>query len=230
MNNLTNLKNTLKDHYQNEIEERKADIISDETDSTLRYYSTPLKCKLYNEGKLNREQMIEIATRRATNKILKEKCATLDQLDAIETAGNLDEATITVEWKENRTWGSNPTASIQYFSTQNHHTTWGNYSGTSIGGCGYDKGSTAVAQVLNSVNEIIKLLCEFANENPSMEDISQVLGYGVYGTQYGTIPQFEGGVGTSCYYRIFKNLGYEMRNIASGKTFDVYTIKKQGRK
>ena len=47
-----------------------------------------------------------------------------------------------------------------------------------------------------------------------------------YGSGYGILPSFEGGVGVSCYDRIFNKIGYKFETIASGKNFDVFKITK----
>jgi hypothetical protein len=51
-----------------------------------------------------------------------------------------------------------------------------------------------------------------------------------YGSGYGILPNFEGGVGVSCYDRIFNAIGYEFKTVSSGKTFDVYRISKVTKK
>ncbi len=93
----------------------------------------------------------------------------------------------------------------------------------SIDGYGYDKQSTAVANCLNQIDEILKMLYTIKNDNIDKEN-RDLLGYG---SGYGLTPSIEGGVGVSCYPYIFSKLGYEFKTIASGKTFDVYTITKK---
>jgi hypothetical protein len=51
----------------------------------------------------------------------------------------------------------------------------------------------------------------------------EILGYG---SGYGILPSIEGGVGVSCYPTIFKNVGFEFKTTASGKSFDAYSIEK----
>jgi len=93
----------------------------------------------------------------------------------------------------------------------------------SIGGCGYDKLSTAVAECLNQVNAVLRPLYLMKDKHTGKKN-HEYLGYG---SGYGILPNFEGGVGVSCYPRIFENVGYEFKTIASGKTFDVFTITKK---
>jgi hypothetical protein len=80
-----------------------------------------------------------------------------------------------------------------------------------------------VANCLNQIDEILKLLYTIKNDNLD-KDNRDIFGYG---SGYGITPSIEGGVGVSCYPRIFEKLGYEFKTITSGKTFDVYTITKK---
>lgn len=131
------------------------------------------------------------------------------------------ELVVTVEWKKSRMWGNNPTATTNY----------GHDSG-SIGGCGYDKESTAIANVLNEHLPLMKLLYAKKDKDyrkwKGQEDPNKynraVLGYG---SGYNILPHFEGGVGVSSHQRIIENLGLEMKNISSGKVSDVYIIRKK---
>jgi len=132
----------------------------------------------------------------------------------IEKAPDLTEASISMEWKKNRTWGANPTAELW--------ATDGYFKTGSIGGCGYDKGSTAVAQALNQSNSVLKLLYALKNETPTAKN-HDLFGYG---SGYGILPRIEGGVGVSCYPRIFEKLGYKFETVASGRSFDAYKISK----
>jgi hypothetical protein len=125
--------------------------------------------------------------------------------------------TINVEWKKNPTWRSNPTATAFVLGI-------GELSSGSIGGCGYDKESTAVANVLNQIPQFRKLMFELKNKGKNHTLKNREL-FG-YGSGYGILPNFEGGVGVGCYDRIFNAIGYEFKNISSGKTFDVYQISK----
>jgi len=133
----------------------------------------------------------------------------------------LTELTINVEWKKSSMWGSNPTAEAYINGV-------GIVSSGSIGGCGYDKCSTAVARVLNQVPQFKKLMYELKNKPANCKKTSrEVFGYG---SGYGVLPNFEGGVGVSCYDRIFNAIGYKFETISSGKTFDVYKISKVDKK
>ena len=134
---------------------------------------------------------------------------------------------ITIEWKPSRMWRSNPKSYTNY-----------GFEGSSIGGCGYDKGSTATAQALNSYLPILKLLYEkknkdlpyFRKKSPDGKRLDKRNGYNRavlgYGSGYGILPYFEGGVGVDSHRRIFENLGLVMQTITNTNNTDVYLIKR----
>jgi hypothetical protein len=150
----------------------------------------------------------------------------VNEVTTVFNAGTLIECKISMEWKNNRTWGANPTAECWYSYTDINGNYASNYvKSGSIGGCGYDKGSTAVAECLNQINEVLKPL--YVKKNKVMatdkRENRDTLGYG---SGYGILPRIEGGVGVSCYPAIFEGIGYKFSTTASGKTFDVYHITK----
>jgi len=152
------------------------------------------------------------------------------KINAVSNTGELIEVKISMEWKRSKMWGNNPNAECWYSYTDKdgNHQSGYNTSG-SIGGCGYDKGSTAVANCLNQIDAVLKLLYSLKDKNhagivKNENDLNREL-FG-YGSGYGILPSIEGGVGVSCYPAIFKAIGYNFKTVASGKTFDVYTISK----
>lgn len=146
----------------------------------------------------------------------------IEKIKEVKNSGELISVKISIEWKQNKTWGSNPTAEawLNYKKDGFINTKYVN-SG-SIGGCGYDKRSTAVAQALNQFDEILKPLFILKNKNITKNN-HEIFGYG---SGYGILPSIEGGVGVSCYNKIFNSIGYEFKSVASGKIFDVYEITK----
>ncbi len=143
----------------------------------------------------------------------------LNKLNTIAEAKDITSVKISMEWKKSRMWGANPTAEM--WASELNDSNY--YVSGSISGCGYDKGSTAVANVLNQSNGILKALYALkeANINTNNRDL-----FG-YGAGYGICPQIEGGVGVSCYPAIFAKIGMDFKTVASGKTYDVYTITKK---
>lgn len=151
-----------------------------------------------------------------------------DHLKAVSEAPDFGGSLIlTVEWKKSYMWGMNPRVSTNY-----------GFNGSSIGGCGYDKLSTATAEALNQDLRILKIMYrlkdkELQHRKPTYKEqngedtkeergINQFL-YG-YGSGYSVLPRFEGGVGVSCHQHIIEKIGLKWVNLSSGKAFDVFEV------
>lgn len=154
----------------------------------------------------------------------------VNKIKTVFSAGTLIEVKITMEWKRSQMWGNNPNAECWYsYKDAEGQYKSGYVVSGSIGGCGYDKGSTAVAKCLNQINEVLKPL--YIAKNKVMKDITNNGDFNRslfgYGSGYGILPSIEGGIGVSCYGAIFDSIGYKFSTQASGKTFNVYTITKK---
>jgi len=132
----------------------------------------------------------------------------------ISKAPDFNYFNISVEWKRSQMWGSNPTGDGYDYN--------GRYLSGSIGGCGYDKLSTAVANVLNQSKALTKLLYLYREKDTST-NLRELFGYG---SGYGILPRFEGGVGVGCYPEIFLKLGFKFRQTGSGKMYDSFEVTK----
>jgi|TARA_Y100000034_G_scaffold70935_1_gene85494 hypothetical protein len=162
------------------------------------------------------------------NRSKKEKEKRLSEIQAIEQADTFTgQLVITVEWKKSTMWGSNPRSYNNY-----------GFVSESIGGCGYDKLSTATADALNNHLPLLKMLCiakeraikdcnKTKAKNKDGKDLStsdinrQYLGYG---SGYFYIPKFEGGVGVSCHKSIVEGLNLKWDNVTSTNNTDVFLI------
>ena len=151
--------------------------------------------------------------------IQKELDKQIERISLIDNAPDMTFATVSIEWKKSSTWGSNPNASASVGCSDHSRNI---FESGSISGCGYDKESTAFARSINQSHSFLKALYLLKDANIDKSN-HELFGYG---SGYGILPYLEGGVGTSCFYRIFEKLGFKMENTASGKTFDVYTISK----
>jgi len=129
----------------------------------------------------------------------------IDSLDLIKNASNdlNNPLVITINFYKNSTWGYCPRG----FDNYGHET-------DSITGCGYDKESTASAQLLNQNLSILKRLCEKKNENIESSN-RDIFGYGL---GCGIIPKFEGGVGIDCHVKILENVGYNVTKSGNNST------------
>lgn len=151
------------------------------------------------------------------DKALKQK---FERVETVLNAQEVESIVLTVVWKKNSTWGSNPTATAEAkLKNGLKHT----FSSGSISGCGYDKQSTAVANALNQCNGLLKKLYKKKNANSRMKN-GDLFGYG---SGYGFLPSFEGGVGVNCYNSILNKIGLKLETITSNKDLDVYKVVKK---
>lgn len=158
------------------------------------------------------EEQKEKAKSLIDNEYKKSLLLKMQELRAIEEAQDFNnEFIINIRWVKSRMWGNNPTASTNC-----------GFNGSSIGGCGYDKKSTATAQALNSNLSILKLLCKIKEKNINDKSNRDFLGYGL---GYNILPKFEGGVGVECHLRILNKLGLYAKNVIDKKNIDVYLIR-----
>lgn len=159
------------------------------------------------------EQLKEALKTRLAKSIEKRNAEDLKKLE-FKDLPEIKDVSITVEWKRSQMWGSNPNAEAFVNGER--------IVSGSISGSGYDKQSTAVARVLNQIPQFKKLMYEIKENNIHTKNDS-LFGYGA---GYGVLPYFEGGVGVSCYNKIFNVIGYKFETVASGKNFDVYKVSK----
>ena len=195
---------------------KKSDLID------LWYYREKLTARQLEKFN-NKELTTKDAKEILQNKIIKEYQKRLEKdLKRIETIARandgIENINISIDWVKSTTWGYNPHATI---TTNNGTITEGRASG-----CGYDKESAAIAEALNKNNDILKLLYVAKNKKMTLKnnDNHDLLGYG---SGYGVLPYFEGGVGASSLMNIFRKLGYNVQEYHTN-TSDFYTITKNG--
>jgi hypothetical protein len=215
-------------------EQHKKDLDRLSTTTDLNEYMR-LNRKIY---KVNPKAKLE---RYLVKKLNKDIATATEEYNKIMASNDfgLKELVITIEWNKSRMWGYNPKARDNY-----------NNESDSISGCGYDKQSTATAQILNQHKDLLKLLFlskerainlydnnimveheyynndnikVFKKEEASQNDINRkFLGYG---SGYGVFPKFEGGVGVSCHINILNKLGLTVTHISNSKHSDVFIIR-----
>lgn len=178
---------------------------------TLNYYLTDLRIRQLQSGEITREKAVEIASKKVIKEYKKKLAKTLEKINAITEAGDFNGCTLTVEWAKGSIGANQAKATLSGC---------GYIEGSKTGGCGYDKESTACAEVLNQCLPLMKLLYNYRNEHTEGTN-REVFGYG---SGHSFLPYFEGGVGTSTYHNILEKIGYKFKCVASGKTFDVYEI------
>lgn len=192
--------------------------------TNLWYYKDKLtnaQIKKYNNKELTIEQIKEILK----NKIIKEyeqkQKKAIKRIDTIKEANEkVQTINISINWVKSSTWGYNPHCTIT--------TDYGEITEGKVSGCGYDKESAAIAEALDKNNNILKLLYIAKNKKMTLKNNNNhdILGYG---SGYGVLPYFEGGVGASSLMNIFRNLGYKITEYHT-KLSDFYIITKKGAK
>lgn len=201
----------------------------DNPDRGLEKYSTPAKWDAYKAGTLTREKAVSIAIARMEKQEDKYTREKLEKLERVAAAPVLTWASIHVYWKRSATWGYNPTAEM---GSNNGH------SEGRASGCGYDKGSAAVAGALNGNPSALRVLYEAADKALTEGKQPETKGYSAggcswryiigYGSGYGVLPYFEGGVGVNEYRHIFEKCGYKWTENRAAKQYDYYSIEKMG--
>jgi len=151
----------------------------------------------------------------------------LAEIEAQKNQKEVSSMTITIEWVKSKTWGMNPHAGVRvsYKDGKSEYR-----DGYSCSGCGYDKQSTVIADIFNDF--LRYKLYQLHKWEDSINGEKTSYPYGVYyyngdigkklESGYISKPTFNGGVGTSCYYKIAEFIGGEFKNLSSGKSFDVF--------
>jgi hypothetical protein len=150
-----------------------------------------------------RAKWVKFLTRKNAERV----AAQVGKLEATTNAPEFSGALIvTLDWAPSRMWHSNPRASTNY-----------GFTGESIGGCGYCKQSTALAQGLNSHLPLMKLLYAAKERGEKLP----------YGAGYGVLPYFEGGVGCEAHRSIVEALGLEFEALTQAKNSDTFIISRK---
>lgn len=223
----TNTERAIRNYY-NGLAKQTIEAIKIPTACTIRYYLTAAQLKKFEAGTITRKEAEALAIAKAKKKAAQNIEKATDHLHLCSGLGRVLSVDIGVEWKRSKTWGYNPFAIVTICHlTEDGHKAWERYTGTASG-CGYDKRSSAVAEALNKCNALLGELYRAEEKRlgkKARQSRGDVLGYG---SGYGALPYFEGGVGIDCHQHILEALGFEWREIPSGNTFDAYTATRRG--
>lgn len=203
------------------------DCTPDRNADRVKSYATRTRSEQYDAGKITFEELQRYAVDRMVRKYEKECAEKLERLQRYAEAGDVKEISISVEWRKSRTWGYNPVAAVCIYGNNVARRGTGTASG-----CGYDKESAAIAEALNGMPEMRKILCDMkeaalkagVNGNGASRSNEP---YIAYGAGYGAIPYYEGGVGFSCFEQIFIRAGFKRTACSSGKAFDFYQYRRE---
>jgi hypothetical protein len=175
--------------------------------------------------KINEEEKINKYIKKYFEKYLNAELKKLKVVAKAEDFKKGDKISLTIEWVKGSMQSNQATAflSSEFIQTKSVKT----------GGCGYDKESTATAQVLNEHLPLLKLMYDMKEDyllkNPTPTENQSNINRSLlgYGSGCRILPSFEGGVGVSCHENIIKNLGLEWEHLNSTKTTDTYLITKK---
>ena len=213
---MNNLMNSIRISGKEELEKVVKNIEAGNM-STINFYITDLRKQQLKDGKITLEKAQGIAIKKATKEIEKQTAKKMDQVKYIaSTITNMEDINIIVQCKKTN-------LGYQYKATLT--TDIIRIEGKYTGGWGYDKLSTAIAEVLNQYQPLIKLMYKYIDDKMFEEgslkiDNHKVLGYG---SGHGILPYFESGVGVSSFYKIFDNLGLKLTQV----TDEFYRITKK---
>lgn len=151
----------------------------------------------------------------------------VNDIKEIMSAGELHEITINIEWTKSATWGANPRGEgwVRFKLPEGMHSERKECAG--VTGCGFDKLSTAVANVLNQFAPLLKKLYAYKDKELKKGNTKNLREMFGYGSGYGILPRLEGGVGVECYPVILDKIGFKFTRISNGKSFDVFQITKK---
>lgn len=162
------------------------------------------------------EQIIKADTEKVIESYKKTLEETKSNIEKICIATIPNFISITVEWHKSKTWGANPQAEVR--TGENYHVS------RKVGGCGYDKESTATAECFNDDFGILKIaLISLYKKEHSKKYLGS--GYGATIDLWGV--SFSSGVGFNCHESIITNSGYyKVTSRNSGKMFNNYNFEK----
>lgn len=181
-------------------------------ESVLQRESTPTRWKQYQEKRITYPELVEYTSQRIRRKYEKMLQSDLETIAICEKVEMPEIISILVKWKKSSVWVYNPYATVKIGSAT--------FKG-SASGCGYDKLSTSIANAFNKSYRIQKILFEIkekALQEGETGNNHNIIGYGA---GYGAMPEFEGGVGMSCFINILQKAGYRY-NITYTDSIDSY--------
>jgi len=166
------------------------------------------------------EQIIKEDTKKVIEKYKKTLEQTKSKIEKICLANIPAFISVSVEWFKSATWGANPQAEVR--TGENYHIS------RKVGGCGYDKESTATAECFNKDLGILKIaLISLYKKEHSKKYLGS--GYGATIDLWGV--SFSDGVGFNCHESIITNSGYyKVTARQSGKMFNTYYFERKGGK
>ena len=213
---MNNLLNSLSLEGKKELE-KVVKNIEEGNMNTINFYITDLRKQQLKDGKITLEKVQQIAIKKASKEIKKQTTKKMNQVKNIyATIENMEDINIIVQHKKTN-------LGYQYKAILATEKT--RIEGKYTGGWGYDKLSSALAEVLNQYQPLTKLMYNYIDDKMWEEGTLTINNHKVlgYGSGYRILPYFESGVGVSAFYRIFDNLGLKLTQV----TDEFYRITKK---
>ena len=213
---MNNLLNSIRLESKKELE-KVVSYIEVGNMNTINFYITDLRKQQLKDGKITLEKVQQIAIKKASKEIEKQTNKKMDQVKNIyATIENIEDINIVVQHKKTN-------LGYQYKAILATDTL--RIEGKYTGGWGYDKLSSALAEVLNQYQPLMKLMYNYIDDKMFEEGSLTINNHKVlgYGSGYGILPYFESGVGVSSFYKIFDNLGLKLTEV----TENLYRITKK---
>ena len=164
----------------------------------LRELLTYLQWENYTTTRLTREKALELAKKKAARQAKKRADRYRERITAAEGENRTADGLLVIRWVRNSTWGFNPHSEL-YICGET-------FTGRASG-CGYDKASAAMAEALNACPAIMRAL--YAKEDKRPEGVTRREWIG-YGSGYGVLPAFEGGVGVRTLCDVLEACGFSV--------------------
>ena len=196
----------------------------------FKNFATKTVYKKYQDGEITEKQAKAQTIEQVKKEAAKNLKKNLDKITEIENAKDVQDLEIFIDWKKSYTWGWCPRAYIRSHLLDEQKDHYYERTEGYASGCGYDKLSSAIASALNDSNAALKLLYT-AEEKRLKKAINGLKtsrrDFIGYGSGYGSMPYFEGGVGYSSQESIFENLGFKTKTITDkyGSTIAAYIEK-----
>ena len=201
-----NLKNSLVSKNNEEVK-RQLENIESENMNTLNFYTTNLRQEQFKEGKISMDKFKACAKTKMLKETKKQLDKELKELEKIENNHKMfNTLYIQVQCKK-----TNLGYQYKAILSDSIEKIEGRYTG----GWGYDKLSSAISEVLNEYLPLKELLYNYKEKYLFENKLLQANNHEIfgYGSGYGILPYFEGGVGVNSYYKIFNTIGLELKQI-----------------
>lgn len=181
-----------------EVQAEKAYKRAFDEDRSLRELLTEKQWNKYKSGTLTREKSLVLARKKAEREAKKTADRYRERLTEAEGDNRPADGMLVIRWVRNSTWGWNPHAELFVGGET--------FTGRASG-CGYDKESAAMAEALNACPEIMRAL--YAKEDNRPEGVTRREWLG-YGSGYGVLPAFDGGVGVRTMCEVLTTCGFSV--------------------